>query len=110
MASSLAAALWEQLYDAGTIEFTQCASDFPGSKALNSYAVERIKRMIPGDETVVVYSGFDFESKLIAVTSQRIIIAAKNGSANSFLNLSDLVLVAQENRTLIIGTRYTSAD
>ena len=94
---------------------TQGQSNLPsapvtlGSEALNSYAVERIKLMIRGDETVVAYSGFDFESKLIAVTSQRIIIADKNGSANSLLNLNDLVLVAQENRTLIIGTRYTSA-
>ena len=80
-----------------------------GSESLNSHAIDRIERMIRHDETLVACSGFDFESKVLAVTDQRIIISDRNGNVNFLLSLDEVASVSRENRTLVIGTKFTSA-
>lgn len=80
-----------------------------GNEGLAVNAVATIKRLVRPDETVIACSGFDFESKVLAVTDQRIIIADKNGNVNFLLGLDELVSVTRETRTLVIGTKFTSA-
>ena len=94
---------------------TQRQSNLPseprvlGTEKLNPQALDRIDRMIRGDEKVVAYSGFDYENKVIAATNKRIIIADNTGTTISVINWNDLVSVAREDRTLVITTRSNSA-
>ena len=79
-----------------------------GDEELNEAAVAHIGELLRDDELPIAVSGFDFESKVIAISDQRIIIvdAEIDDSVTLVLDLNhdDIHRVTREGRTLIIGT------
>ena len=75
-----------------------------GDEALNPNALQTINRSVSRskDERVIVYSGFDYDSKVIAVTSQRVLIAHKERGIELASPLSNLSSVRRDGRTLIL--------
>ena len=57
-----------------------------GDEALNEEAADLIGSLLRDDEIPVAVAGFDFETKVIAITDQRVIIAS--GNDGLVLNLS----------------------
>ena len=76
-----------------------------GDEDINQEAAALIDRLLRDDETPVAVAGFDFATKVIAVTDQRVIIASGNDGLVLNLTHDDIDLVARDGRTLVIGTR-----
>ena len=76
-----------------------------GDEDINQEAATLIDRLLRDDETPVAIAGFDFATKVIAVTDRRVIIAS--GDEGLVLNLThdDIHLVTRDGRTLVVGTR-----
>lgn len=76
-----------------------------GDEAINPKALQTINWSVSRgeDERVIVYSGFDYESKVIAVSSQRVLIAHKEQGIELASPLRALSSVRRDGRTLILN-------
>ena len=78
---------------------------FVGDEALNEDATALINRLLHGDEIPVAVAGFDFETKVIAITDQRVIITSGNDGLVLNLRHDDIHIIRRDGRTLVIRTR-----
>ena len=76
-----------------------------GDEDLNQEASAHIDRLLQDDEKPVAVAGFDYETKVIAITDQRIIIASGNDGLVLNLMHNDIHLMSRDGRTLVIMTR-----
>ena len=78
-----------------------------GDEHLNEKAMAAMKRRVGPRDEVVMLAGFDFSSKVVALTTQKLIIAdeAKGGEVNA--TYDRIVSVTRSGRTLIIRTSQT---
>ena len=74
-----------------------------GDEELNEEAVAHINRTLKNDETPVASAGFDFETKVLVITDQRVLITGGDGLLN-LLNHDDIVRMRREGRELVIET------
>ena len=77
-----------------------------GDEDLNEKAVYHINRRLRDDETPIAVAGFDFETKVIAITDQRVLVTDQDGTLVFSLNHHDIYLIERDGRTLVIGTRH----
>ena len=78
-----------------------------GGEALNEKAVAYIDSILGVDETLVAVSGFDFATKVLVITDQRVLVSGEeNETGVLFLSVNhdDISLVTRDGRTLIIKT------
>ena len=76
-----------------------------GDEDVNQEAAALIDRLLRDDEIPVAVAGFDYETKVIAVTDQRVIIASGNDGLVLNLRHDDIHLMRRDGRTLVISTR-----
>ena len=76
-----------------------------GDEDVNQEAMALIDRLLRDDEIPVAVAGFDYETKVIAVTDQRVIIASGNDGLVLNLTHDDIHLIRRDGRTLVISTR-----
>ena len=76
-----------------------------GDEALNEEASNLIDSMLQDGETLVAVAGFDFETKVIAITDQRLIIASGNDGLVLNLRNDDIHTIGRDGRTLVIRTQ-----
>ena len=76
-----------------------------GDENLNEEAIALINRLLWDDEMPVVVVGFDYETKVIATTGQRVIIASGDEGLVLDLLHEDIDLMRRDGRTLVIRTR-----
>ena len=76
-----------------------------GDEDLNEEATDLINRLFQDDEIPVAVAGFDYKTKVIAITDQRIIIASGNDGLVLNLMHNDIHLMSRDGRTLVIMTR-----
>ena len=76
-----------------------------GDENLNQEASDYIGKLLRDDETPVAVAGFDYESKVIALTDQRVIIASGNDGLVLNLAHDAISLIKRDGRTLVIETR-----
>ena len=77
---------------------------FVGDEDLNEEAEAYIDRTLRDDETLVAVASFDFETKVLVITDQRVLIIGEKG-IDLILNDVDIYQMRRDDRTLIIGTR-----
>ena len=77
---------------------------FVGDEDLNEEAAALIESVLGDNETLVAAAGFDSETKVIAITDLRVLIA--NGSGDIVLDLphAEVQMTNREDRTLVIRT------
>ena len=74
-----------------------------GDEQLDDEAVIRIQNLKHPTEEIIALSGFDFETKVIAVTSERVLITKDDGDLEFSRYLKDIRIPARrESRTLVI--------
>lgn len=78
---------------------------FVGDEDLNEEASDLIDSRLRDDETPIAASGFDFETKVIAITDQRVLIADKNDGIVLNLRHDNISVMQREGRTLIIKAK-----
>ena len=76
-----------------------------GDEEINGDAINTINLVIGGKERVIVVSGFDFETKVMAVTDQRVLIADKNDGIILNLHHDNISVMRRDGRTLIIRVK-----
>ena len=79
-----------------------------GEEDLNEEATAYIDRILRDDETPIAVAGFDFETKVLVITDQRILITGEeDGIGMLVLSVThdDIYPMRRDGRTLIIGTR-----
>ena len=79
-----------------------------GEEDLNEKAAAYIDRTLRDDETLVAVSGFDFETKVLVITDQRVLITGEENGVGLLVlsvNHDDIDLMTRDGRTLIIRTR-----
>ena len=76
-----------------------------GDENLNEEAIALINRLLRDDEMPVAIAGFDYETKVIATTGQRVIIASGDEGLVLDLLHDDIDLMRRDGRTLVIRTR-----
>ena len=76
-----------------------------GDEEINEEAEIWINRTLRNGETPAAVSGFDFGLKVIAITSQRLLIAHKEDGIVLNLLYDDIQHIARDGRTLIINTK-----
>ena len=79
-----------------------------GDEDLNEEAAACIDRILRDDETPVAVAGFDFETKVLVITDQRVLITGEENGVGLLVlsvNQDDIDLMTGDGRTLIIGTR-----
>ncbi len=76
-----------------------------GDEDLNEEAAALIDTLLRDTETPLAVAGFDFETKVIAITDQRVIIASGNEGPVLDLTHDDIHLIERDGRTLLIRTR-----
>ena len=76
-----------------------------GDEHPNEEAMALIKRLLRDDEMPVAVAGFDYETKVIATTGQRVIIASGDEGLVLDLLHGDIDLMRRDGRTLVIRTR-----
>ena len=76
-----------------------------GDEDINQEATAFIDSLLQDDEVPVAVAGFDFETKVIAITDQRVIIASGNDGLVLNLTHDDIHLMRRDGRTLVIRTR-----
>ena len=76
-----------------------------GDEDLNEGASDLIDELLRDDEVPVAVAGFDFETKVIAVTDRRVMIAS--GDEGLVLNLlhDDISVIRRDGRTLVIRSK-----
>lgn len=75
-----------------------------GDENLNEAALNAISAYIPQSDRILYCSGFDFESKVIAVTNQSVIVGNDEGEIDLSLFYSGIGTATNEGRTLVINT------
>ena len=75
-----------------------------GDEDLNEKAASYIDRTLRDDETLVAVAGFDFETKVLVITDQRVLITGEKG-VDLILNHDDIYQMRRDDRILVIGTR-----
>ena len=76
-----------------------------GDEDVNQEAMALIDRLLRDGEVPVAIAGFDFATKVIAITDQRVIIASGNDGLVLNLTHDDIYLMERDGRTLVTGTR-----
>ena len=76
-----------------------------GDENLNKEAKATINRVLADNEPPVALAGFDFETKVIAITRQRVMIASENDGLVLNLAHGSIQLVRRDGRTLVIQTQ-----
>ena len=76
-----------------------------GDEDLNEEAADLVDRLLEHDEMPVAVAGFDFETKVIAVTDRRVIIASGNEGLVLNLRHDDINIIRRDGRTLVIRGR-----
>lgn len=76
-----------------------------GDEDLNENAADLVDRLLQDDEILVAVAGFDFETKVIAITDQRVIITSENDGLVLNLKHNDINIIRRDGRTLEIRTR-----
>ena len=79
-----------------------------GDEDLNENAVACVDKSLGEDETPLAFSGFDFETKVLAITDQRILVTSLEEDVGMLVlsvNHNDISLMTRDGRTLIIQTR-----
>ena len=79
--------------------------EYIGDEDLNEDATSLIDRLLLDDEMPLAVAGFDFETKVIAITDQRIIIASGNDGLVLNLRYDDVHIIRRDGRTLVVRTR-----
>ena len=77
-----------------------------GDEDLNEKALYHINRRLCDDETPIAVAGFDFETKVIAITDQRVLIADQNDGLVLNLTHDDIYIIEKDGRTLVMRTRH----
>ena len=78
-----------------------------GDEELNDEALEYVANILGDEESAVAVAGFDFETKVLAITDQRVLIAGEeDGVGVLMLNVGhdDISLMTRDGRTLVIET------
>ena len=78
-----------------------------GDEDLNKNAVACIDSILREGETPLAISGFDFETKVLAITDQRVLVAGEEDAAGTLVlsvNHDDISPITRDGRTLIIKT------
>ena len=73
-----------------------------GDEDLNEEAMDQIRSLLKEDETAVAAAGFDFETKVLFVTDQRVLIADAFEGLVLELSRGDIYSARGEGRTLTI--------
>ena len=76
-----------------------------GDEDLNEEATALRDRLLHDDEILVAVAGFDFETKVIAITDQRVIVTSGNDGLVLNLWHDDIHIIRRDGRTLVIRTR-----
>lgn len=79
-----------------------------GDENLNEKAVSFVDSILGEDESPIAVSGFDFETKVLTITDQRVLVAGEEDAAGSLVlsvDHDDISLITRDGRTLIIETR-----
>ena len=76
-----------------------------GDEEINEDAISTINLLLRGKERAIAVSGFDFETKVIAVTDQRVLIADKNDGIVLNLRHDNVSFMRRDGRTLIIRAK-----
>lgn len=80
-------------------------TEYIGDEDLNEEATALINELLHDDEMPVAVAGFDFETKVIAITDQRVIITSGNDGLVLNLRYEDIHIIRRDGRTLVIQTR-----
>ena len=79
-----------------------------GDEDLNEEAVACVESALREGETLIAVSGFDFATKVLVITDQRVLVADGEDTAGTLVlsaNHDDISLMTRDGRTLIIKTR-----
>ena len=76
-----------------------------GDEVQNEQAVTTIRLVLSDGEGLIAESGFDFETKVMAVTDQRVLIADKNDGIVLNLRHGNIAMIRGDGRTLIIRAK-----
>ena len=79
-----------------------------GDESLNEKAVSFVDSILGEDESTIAVSGFDFETKVLVITDQRVLVAGEEGEVGTLVlsvNHDDISPMTGDGRTLIIKTR-----
>ena len=81
-----------------------------GDENLNERAVSFVDSILGEDESPIAVSGFDFETKVMVITDQRVLVVGGDGEVGTLVlsvNHDEISSMASDGRTLIIKTRQT---
>ena len=76
-----------------------------GDENLNEKAVAYVDRILREDETLVAVSGFDFDTKVLVISDQRILVTGEEDDVGMLVlsvNHDDISLMTRDGRLLII--------
>ena len=76
-----------------------------GDEEINGDAISTINLLLRGKERAIALSGFDFGTKVIAVTDQRVLIADENDGIVLNLRHDNISVMRRDGRTLIIRAK-----
>ena len=79
-----------------------------GDEGLNEKAVACVDSILREDETRIAVSGFDFATKVLVITDQRVLVAGEEHDVGMLVlsvNHYDISPMTRDGRTLIIKTR-----
>ena len=79
-------------------------TEYIGDEDLNEEATALLDRLLGDDETLVAVAGFDFETKVIAITDQRVIITSGNDGLVLNVRHNHISTIRRDGRTLEIRT------
>ena len=79
---------------------------YVGDEDLNDAAANFLNSRLRNNETPIAVSGFDFETKVIAITDQRVLIADKNDGIILNLPYDQILSINRDGRTLIIRSAF----
>ena len=77
-----------------------------GDEDLNEKAVYHINRRLRDDETPIAVAGFDFETKVIAITDQRVLVTDQDHGLVMNLTYDEIFTIEKDGRTLVMRTRH----
>ena len=79
-------------------------TEYIGDEDLNEEATALLDRLLGDDETLVAVAGFDFETKVIAITDLRVIITSGNDGLVLNVRHNHIGTIRRDGRTLEIRT------
>ena len=77
---------------------------FIGDEELNEDAAALVDTLLEDDERVVAVAGFDFETKVMAITDRHVIITSGNDGLVLNLRRDHISIIRRDGRTLVIRT------